>query len=162
MRTLSQAVYGGRTSRRRSGAIATRDCYKSTEALLPVKGDRVQLQQVVLNLILNAVEAMSTVEAGPRELLISTEQTQTGGVFVSARDSGPGIDPGHLERVFDAFYTTKSSGVGMGLSICRSIIDAHGGRLWADMNASRGAVFRITLPNADKELTNSLRTAHLT
>ena len=117
------------------------------------------MQQVVLNLILNAVEAMSTVEAGPRELLISTEQTQTGGVFVSARDSGPGIDPGHLERVFDAFYTTKSSGVGMGLSICRSIIDAHGGRLWADMNASRGAV---TLPDADKELTNSLRPAHLT
>jgi signal transduction histidine kinase len=94
--------------------------------------------------------------------LISTEQTQTGGVLVSAHDSGPGIDPDHLERVFEAFYTTKSSGVGMGLSICRSIIDAHGGRLWADMNASRGAVFRFTLPDADKELTNSLRTAHLT
>ncbi len=106
------------------------------EGLLPVQGDRVQLQQVVLNLILNAVEAMSTVEAGPRELLISTEQTQTGGVLVSVRDSGPGIDPDHLDRVFEAFYTTKSSGVGMGLSICRSIIDAHGGRLWADVNAS--------------------------
>jgi PAS domain S-box-containing protein len=132
------------------------------EALLPVQGDRVQLQQVVLNLILNAVEAMSTVEAGPRELLISTEQTQTGGVLVSVRDSGPGIDPDHLDRVFEAFYTTKSSGVGMGLSICRSIIDAHGGRLWADMNASRGAVFRFTLPGADKELTNSVRPAHLT
>jgi PAS domain S-box-containing protein len=131
------------------------------EALLPVQGDRVQLQQVVLNLILNAVEAMSTVEAGPRELLISTEQTQTGGVLVSVRDSGPGIDPDHVDRVFEAFYTTKSSGVGMGLSICRSIIDAHGGRLWADMNASRGAVFRFTLPGADKELTNSLRPAHL-
>ena len=133
-----------------------------TEGLAPVQGDRVQLQQVVLNLILNAVEAMSTVEAGPRELLISTEQTQTGGVLVSVRDSGPGIDPDHLDRVFEAFYTTKSSGVGMGLSICRSIIDAHGGRLWADMNASRGAVFRFTLPGADKELTNSLRPAHLT
>ncbi len=132
------------------------------EALLPVQGDRVQLQQVVLNLILNAVEAMSTVEAGPRELLISTEQTQTGGVLVSVRDSGPGIDPDHLDRVFEAFYTTKSSGVGMGLSICRSIIDAHGGRLWADMNASRGAVFRFTLPGADKELTNSLRPTRLT
>jgi PAS domain S-box-containing protein len=132
------------------------------EALLPVQGDRVQLQQVVLNLILNAVEAMSTVEAGPRELLISTEQAQTGGVLVSVRDSGPGIDPDHVDRVFEAFYTTKSSGVGMGLSICRSIIDAHGGRLWADMNASRGAVFRFTLPGADKELTNSVRPAHLT
>jgi PAS domain S-box-containing protein len=132
------------------------------EALLPVQGDRVQLQQVVLNLILNAVEAMSTDAAGPRELLISTEQTQTGGVLVSLRDSGPGIDPDHLERVFEAFYTTKSSGVGMGLSICRSIIDAHGGRLWADMNASRGAVFRFTLPGADKELTNSVRRAYLT
>jgi signal transduction histidine kinase len=132
------------------------------EALLPVQGDRVQLQQVVLNLILNAVEAMSTVEAGPRELSISAEPTQTGGVLVSVRDSGPGIDPDHLDRVFEAFYTTKSSGVGMGLSICRSIIDAHGGRLWADMNASRGAVFRFTLPGADKELTDSVRPARLT
>jgi PAS domain S-box-containing protein len=132
------------------------------EALFPVQGDRVQLQQVVLNLILNAVEAMSTVEAGPRELLISTEQTRAGGVLVSVRDSGPGIDPDHLDRVFEAFYTTKSSGVGMGLSICRSIIDAQGGRLWADMNASRGAVFRFTLPGADKELTNSRRPAHMT
>jgi len=133
-----------------------------TEGLAPVQGDRVQLQQVVLNLILNAVEAMSTVEAGPRELLISTEQTQTGGILVSVRDFGPGIDPDHVDRVFEAFYTTKSSGVGMGLSICRSIIDAHGGRLWADMNASRGAVFRFTLPDADKELTTSLRPTRLT
>ena len=131
------------------------------EGLAPVQGDRVQLQQVVLNLILNAVEAMSTVEAGAGELLISTEQTQTGGVLVCVRDSGPGIDPDHLDRVFQAFYTTKSSGVGMGLSICRSIIDAHGGRLWVDMNAARGAVFRFTLPGADKELTDSLRPAHL-
>src|SRR6185295_1145729 len=87
-----------------------------------------------------------TVEAGPRELLIGTEQTQTGGVLVSVRDSGPGIDPDQFDRLFEAFYTTKSSGVGMGLSICRSIIDAHGGRLWADANKPRGAVFRFTLP----------------
>ena len=125
--------------------MESRSRTRLAEALVPVEGDRVQLQQVVLNLILNAVEAMSTVEAGPRELLISTEQTQTGGVLVSVRDSGPGIDPDHLERVFEAFYTTKSSGVGMGLSICRSIIDAHGGRLWADTNASRGRRISVHL-----------------
>jgi PAS domain S-box-containing protein len=110
-----------------------------------VHGDRVQVQQVVLNLILNAVEAMGSVEAGTRELVLSTEQDPTG-VLVAVRDSGPGIDPTHLERVFEAFYTTKSSGTGMGLSICRSIIDAHGGRLWAEANEPRGAVFQFTLP----------------
>jgi PAS domain S-box-containing protein len=121
------------------------------EALRPIEGDRVQLQQVVLNLILNAVEAMSTVGSGSRELFISTEESQTGGVLVSVRDSGPGIDSDHLDRVFQAFYTTKSSGVGMGLSISRSIIDAHEGRLWADPDVSRGAVLRFSLPGADRE-----------
>ena len=129
------------------------------ETLSPVEGDRVQLQHVVMNLILNAVEAMSTIEAGPWELSISTEQTQTGGVLVSVRDSGPGIDPDHLDRVFQAFYTTKPSGVGMGLSISRSIIDAHGGQLWADMNASGGAILRFSLPGAGKDLMNSRRLA---
>ena len=124
------------------------------EGLFPVEGDRVQLQQVILNLVLNAVEAMGAVEAGPRELLISTEQTEANGILVAVRDSGPGIDPEHVERVFEAFYTTKTSGVGMGLSICRSIIDAHGGRLWADANEPRGATFRFTLPGAENELTN--------
>ena len=117
------------------------------EGLFAVEGDRVQFQQVVLNLILNAVEAMGSVEAGARDLLISTEEDHTG-VLVAVRDSGPGIDPTHLERVFEAFYTTKSGGVGMGLAICRSIIDAHGGRLWADANEPRGAVFQFTLPGA--------------
>jgi PAS domain S-box-containing protein len=116
-----------------------------TEDLLPVQGDRVQLQQVVLNLILNAVEAMGSVETGARELSISTEQDQRG-IVVAVRDSGPGIHPTHLERVFQAFYTTKSGGTGMGLSICRSIIDAHGGWLWAEANEPRGAVFQFTLP----------------
>ena len=120
------------------------------EGLLPVLGDRVQLQQVLLNLILNAAEAMSSVEEGARELLISTEQDPTG-VLVAVCDSGSGIDPAHLERVFDAFYTTKSSGTGMGLSICRSIITAHGGRLWADANEPRGAVFQFTLPAAQED-----------
>jgi PAS domain S-box-containing protein len=113
--------------------------------LLPVQGDRVQVQQIVLNLILNAAEAMGSVETGARELSISSEQDHTG-VLVAVRDSGPGIKPEHRERVFKAFYTTKPSGVGMGLSICRSIIDAHGGRLWAEANEPRGAVFRFTLP----------------
>ena len=116
-----------------------------TDGLFPVHGDRIELQQVVLNLILNAVEAMGSVEAGVRTLLISTEHDETG-VLVAVRDSGPGIDPTHLEHVFEAFYTTKSSGLGMGLSVCRSIIDAHGGRLWAATNKPRGAVFQFTLP----------------
>jgi signal transduction histidine kinase len=89
-------------------------------------------------------------------LLISTEKNQTSGVLVAVRDSGPGIHPEHLERVFEAFYTTKSSGVGMGLSICRSIINAHGGRLWAEANEPRGAAFQFTLPNSEKKLMNSL------
>jgi signal transduction histidine kinase len=118
------------------------------EGLLPVHGDRVQLQQVIFNLILNAVEAMDSVEAGTRELLISTEQGRASGVLLAVRDSGPGIDPENIERVFDAFFTTKSGGVGMGLSICRSIIDAHGGRLWAEANKPRGAIFQFTLPSA--------------
>ena len=121
-----------------------------TEGLFPVQGDRVQLQQVVLNLILNAVEAMGSVEEGTRELLISTEQRQANDILLAVRDSGPGIDPECLERVFEAFYTTKSSGVGMGLSICRSIIDAHGGRLWAAANEPRGAIFQFTLPSAEE------------
>ena len=129
--------------------------------LVPVLGDHVQLQQVLLNLILNAAEAMGSVEEGPRELLIGTEQDQAG-VLVEVRDSGPGIDSAHLDRVFDAFYTTKSSGTGMGLSICRSIIHAHGGKLWAEANEPRGAVFQFTLPDADGELTSSPQVGHRT
>jgi C4-dicarboxylate-specific signal transduction histidine kinase len=125
------------------------------DGLLPVPGDRVQLQQVLLNLILNAAEAMSSVEEGARELLISTERNQAG-VLVAVRDSGPGIDPAYLDRVFDAFYTTKSSGTGMGLSICRSIIHAHGGKLWAEANEPRGAAFQFTLPDVERELTAPL------
>jgi signal transduction histidine kinase len=117
-----------------------------TEGLPAVHGDRVQLQQVVLNLILNAVEAMSAVDDGVRELLLCTEQSATYGVLVAVSDSGPGIDLERREQVFDAFYTTKSSGLGMGLSICRSIIGSHGGRLWVDENEPRGAIFRFALP----------------
>ena len=112
-----------------------------------IRGDRVQLQQVMLNLIINAVEAMTGVSEGPRELLISTAKSETGGVRVAMRDSGPGLAPADLERLFTAFYTTKPKGLGLGLSICRSIVEAHGGRLWASANAPRGAVFQFALPH---------------
>jgi signal transduction histidine kinase len=111
-----------------------------------IQGDRVQLQQVILNLIINAIEAMSGVSEGARDLLISTEKAASGGVLVAVRDSGPGLDPAKLERLFEAFYTTKPGGLGMGLSICRSITEAHGGRLWANANTPRGAIFQIALP----------------
>ena len=111
-----------------------------------VYGDRVQLQQVNLNLIINAVEAMGGVRDGPRELLVTTGQAEPDGVLVAVRDSGPGLAPATLERLFEAFYTTKPDGLGLGLSICRSIIEAHGGRLWVSANAPRGAIFHFTVP----------------
>jgi PAS domain S-box-containing protein len=111
-----------------------------------IHGDRVQLQQVILNLIVNAIEAMSGVSVGARELWISTEINASNGALVAVRDSGLGLDPASLERLFGAFYTTKSNGMGMGLSICRAIIEAHGGRIWAEANAPHGATFQFTLP----------------
>jgi len=117
------------------------------ERLAPVHGDRVQLQQVILNLILNANEAMLGIDGEARELLISTESYPGGGVLVAVCDSGPGIAPEQRERIFESFYTTKPDGLGIGLSICRSIIDAHGGRLWADLRVPRGTALRFTLPN---------------
>jgi PAS domain S-box-containing protein len=114
--------------------------------LPPVEGDRIQLQQVLLNLIINAVEAMRGVSEGARELWIGTRTDASGGVLVEVRDTGPGVDPQSLDRLFDAFYTTKDSGMGMGLSICRSIIEAHGGRVWATASLPQGAVFQFTLP----------------
>jgi PAS domain S-box-containing protein len=111
-----------------------------------VNGDRTQLQQVILNLILNAVEAMGGLDEGTRELRITTEREAAGGVLVTVRDSGPGLNQADVERVFTAFYTTKPKGMGMGLAICRSMVEAHGGRLWASANEPRGAVFQFTLP----------------
>jgi signal transduction histidine kinase len=104
------------------------------------------MQQVILNLIINAVEAMSSTGGGARELRISTVKSGSDGVLVAVRDSGPGLAPASLERPFEAFYTTKPSGLGKGLSICRSIIEAHGGRLWATANLPRGPVFQFTVP----------------
>jgi PAS domain S-box-containing protein len=140
-----------------------------------VTGDRIQLQQVILNLLVNAIEAMSGVREGQRELWISSEKvTEIPGelleakfadkaladaewshVLVAVRDSGPGLDPEALDHLFDAFYTTKPHGLGMGLAISRSIIEAHGGRLWAKTNASRGALFQFTLPIRDETISRS-------
>jgi PAS domain S-box-containing protein len=118
-----------------------------SKGLPVIRGDRVQLQQVMLNLIMNAVESMSQMREDRRELLIST-QPDAGSVLVAVRDSGPGLHEVDLERAFEAFYTTKSNGLGMGLSICRSIVEAHGGRLWAAANSPKGAAFQFTVPVA--------------
>ena len=111
-----------------------------------VRADRVQLQQVILNLITNAVEAMSGVSEGTRELSVSTGRTNSGDMLVAVQDSGPGLDRENLDRLFDAFYSTKPCGMGIGLSICRSIIEAHKGRLWASRTEPHGATFQFTLP----------------
>lgn len=116
------------------------------DGLPPVDGDRIQLQQVALNLVVNAVEAMGEAGQGVRELLIGTGRTEAGEVCVTVQDSGPGIDPGNADRLFEAFYTTKPAGTGIGLAICRSIVEAHGGRLWVETDQPRGAVFRFTVP----------------
>jgi C4-dicarboxylate-specific signal transduction histidine kinase len=110
------------------------------EGLPFVQGDRVQLQQVLLNLIINAVEAMSGTSEGQRELLISTEKLESG-IAVMMQDSGPGLSPATVGRVFESFHTTKPGGLGLGLSICRSIIEAHRGRLWATNNVRQGPLF---------------------
>jgi PAS domain S-box-containing protein len=111
-----------------------------------IHADRIQLQQVILNLIINAVQAVSEVPEGSRELWISTGTDASGQVLVEVRDSGPGLNGKSLDRLFDAFYTTKTGGMGMGLSICRSIIEAQGGRVWATANVPQGAIFQFTLP----------------
>jgi len=116
------------------------------DGLPAVRGDRVELQQVILNLILNALEAMSAMSERSREVLVSAGTTEAGDVLVAVRDSGPGLTPTAPEDLFRAFYTTKPNGLGLGLSICRSIIEGHGGRLWAGGNSPRGAVFQFTLP----------------
>jgi C4-dicarboxylate-specific signal transduction histidine kinase len=117
-----------------------------------VRADRVGLQQVILNLIINAVEAMSGMREGARELLICTEKAESNVALVAVRDSGPGVDLKSVERLFEAFYTTKIQGMGIGLAICRSIIEAHGGRISAGANEPRGAVFQFTMPLEPDEI----------
>jgi C4-dicarboxylate-specific signal transduction histidine kinase len=130
----------------RSEAMKNRVSIKTdlADGLPLIRGDRVQLQQVMLNLILNAIEALSGVSDDEREVLVSTGTAGSGGVLVTVRDSGPGLPS--IEHVFEAFYTTKATGMGMGLSICHSIIEEHGGRMWASANEPHGAVFQFTLP----------------
>jgi signal transduction histidine kinase len=121
--------------------------------LPPVQGDRVQLQQVILNLLLNASDAMSGVDDRPRQLLIRTERDEEDRVRLSVRDTGVGFEPQGVDRLFDAFYTTKSSGMGIGLSVSRSIIDSHKGRLWATPNDGPGATFSFSIPRGPQDMT---------
>jgi two-component system, LuxR family, sensor kinase FixL len=114
--------------------------------LPPVYGDRVQLQQVIMNLLVNGIQAMASVDDRPRELLIRSRAYNSEQVLVEVRDSGVGVDPEHIEQLFNPFFTTKADGMGMGLSICRSIIEAHGGRIWASHNDTPGTTFQFTLP----------------
>jgi PAS domain S-box-containing protein len=123
-----------------------------SEGLPRILADKVQLQQVILNLIMNAIEAMGEVRQGPRELQISTREAESASVLVAISDSGPGLPPAGVSGVFEAFYTTKASGLGIGLSICRSIVEAHRGRLWATPNEPQGAIFCMMLPIEEKSI----------
>jgi PAS domain S-box-containing protein len=116
-----------------------------------IRGDRIQLQQVLLNLLMNAIEAMSSVSDGPRVLVVRSDPDASPGVLVAVGDSGPGLEPQQLDRLFEAFYTTKPQGLGLGLAISRRIIEAHGGRLWATANVPRGAVLQFTVPRGSEE-----------
>ncbi len=140
--TIREAVALTRSELRRNG-ISLRT--QLTDGLPLVPGDRVQLQQVLVNLIVNAIEALS-VGNGMRELTIVSDEAHSNHMFVEVKDTGPGLDQGELSRLFQSFYTTKPEGMGMGLAISRSIVEAHGGRLSAAPNEPRGAVFRFTLP----------------
>jgi signal transduction histidine kinase len=140
--TISEVIALTRSEVLRNGvALQTR----LAKDLPLIQGDRVQLQQMMLNLVINAVEAMSGVSERSRELMIGSGKDASNGVLVTVRDSGPGLNQESLNHLFDAFYTTKPGGMGMGLSICHSIIEAHGGRIWAT-NVPQGATFQFTLP----------------
>jgi signal transduction histidine kinase len=142
---LQEVLALTRSERQRHGVALRTELSAGDPA---VRGDRVQLQQVMLNLIMNGLEAMSAVTDRPKVLTISSELSEADGVLVTVEDTGTGIDPTILERVFDPFYTTKPGGMGMGLPICRSIIEAHGGRFWASARAPHGTAFHFTVPAA--------------
>jgi signal transduction histidine kinase len=164
--TIEEVIAMARSEIRRNRVLLQTDL---ANELPLIAGDRIQLQQVILNLLINAIEAMGGVRDGLRELGVRSEKVlniasgseegtlenkalthaEWTHVLVAVRDSGPGLDPEGIDRLFDAFYTTKSQGMGMGLAISRSIVEAHGGRLWATANLSQGAVFQFTLPLRD-------------
>ena len=134
------------------GEIYTQRVSVHTELIEPlprVFGNRVQLQQVILNLLTNAVEAMGSVTNRARVLRVKSKLHESDGVLITVEDSGPGIDPKDSDRIFEAFFTTKCQGMGMGLSICRSIIEAHKGRLWVSPGLHHGAVFHVVLPTGE-------------
>ncbi len=120
-----------------------------------ITGDRIQLQQVILNLLRNASDAMVGVHERPRQLLIRTEREDGDRVRVTVRDAGVGLDPQSMDKLFDAFYTTKSDGMGIGLSVSRSIVERHHGRLWAEPNDGPGATFSFSIPRAPETITDA-------
>jgi signal transduction histidine kinase len=126
-----------------------------TDNLPPIVGDRVQLQQVILNLVRNASDAMSTVNDRPRELTVKSERDEGDCVRLTVKDTGVGFDQEAADRLFQAFYTTKNDGMGIGLSLSRSIIEAHRGRLWATMNDGPGATFSFSIPLNSQSVTNA-------
>jgi len=139
------------------GELQRYDILLETElsaGLEPVTGDRGQMQQVVLNLVVNGIEAMTASARRPRVLRVSSRMAGPGDVSIVVADTGTGLDTAEVDHIFDAFFTTKPEGMGMGLSICRSIVEAHGGRLWASPSSPRGSVFHFTLPAAAKEVLN--------
>ncbi len=118
-----------------------------TGDLGPLSGDRPQIERVVANLITNAIDAMSGIHDRPRQLRIRSERDENGDALISVEDSGKGLEPAHRDRIFEPFFTTKPDGMGLGLALCRSIVEAHDGRLWAAPNLPHGSVFRFILPN---------------
>ncbi|PYN50424.1 MAG: histidine kinase, partial [Candidatus Rokuibacteriota bacterium] len=144
--TIREVIALAQSELHRHGVVVRTQLLDEAHDLPFILADRIQLQQVVLNLIINAIEAMSSADDDPRELVIRSGLDGPQRVLVAACDSGPGLDPKSVDRLFDAFYTTKPQGLGMGLAICRSIIEAHGGRIWATANDGRGATFQFVLP----------------
>ena len=139
------------------GELRRHDVLLETELsaeLEPISGDRGQMEQVILNLTVNAIEAMATDDHPPRVLRITSQMAREDDVLIAVADTGAGLDPATGDGIFDAFFTTKPDGMGMGLSICRSIIEAHGGRLWASPNSPRGSIFQFTVPTATGEALN--------
>jgi len=146
--TIREVIALTRSELQRNGIALETRLSDNVHYVPLVFADRIQLQQVILNLIMNAVEAMSEMSDGRRQLLIRTDTDESEGIVVAVRDSGPGLKPEDLHRLFTPFYTTKPQGMGLGLAICRSIIESHGGRLWVTANLDRGVAFQFTLPTS--------------